>query len=90
MTSDCAITANSKYSSDSKIVRLFKVKSHGLTQYVIEFALNEQNFLFYFGRFCSQPISVRGMSVSSEVGCVPEAMEQGRIFCKVGFCVSCK
>jgi Zn-dependent peptidase ImmA (M78 family)/DNA-binding XRE family transcriptional regulator len=26
--------------------------------------------------------------VSTEVGCVPEALEQGRLFCKVGFCVS--
>ena len=28
------------------------------------------------------------MSVSNEVGCVQEAWEQGRLFCKVGFCVS--
>ena len=28
------------------------------------------------------------MSVSNEVGCVPEAWEQGRLFCKVCFCVS--
>ncbi len=25
--------------------------------------------------------------VSNEAGCVPEAWEQGRLFCKVGFCV---
>jgi len=28
------------------------------------------------------------MSVSKEVGGVPEAQEQDRVFCKVGFCVS--
>jgi len=27
-------------------------------------------------------------SVSTEVGCVPEAVAQGKLFCKVGFCVS--
>lgn len=37
----CAIAANSKYLSDSKIVRLSKVRSYGLTQHVIEFAVNE-------------------------------------------------
>jgi len=28
------------------------------------------------------------MSLSTVAGFVPEALEQGRLFCKVGFCVS--